>query len=99
MGAKHVIRDVDANEDVQELVENGYFAEEISLYGCAYVLDHRIYFRIHDNEAVIRNFVRREEEAGNIFPTLVDMFYSREKSRLACVKRKKKRHVQEWLRV
>lgn len=79
MGAKHVIRDVDANEDVQELVENGYFAEEISLYGCAYVLDHRIYFRIHDNEAVIRNFVRREEEAGKIFPTLVDMFYSREK--------------------
>ena len=79
MGVKHVIRDVDANEDVKELVENGYFAEEISLYGCAYVVDHRIYFRIHDNEAIIRNFVRREEETGKIFPTLVTTLYKREK--------------------
>lgn len=28
MGAKHVIRDVDANEDVQELVENGYLPKK-----------------------------------------------------------------------
>lgn len=79
MGIKRIIRDVDANEDVQELVENGYFAEEISFYGCAYALDHRIYFRIHENEKMIRTFVRREEEAGNIFPTLVDIFYKRVK--------------------
>ena len=79
MGVKQVIRDVDANKDVKELVENGYFAEEISLYGCAYVLNQRICFRIHDNESAIRNFVRREEEAGTIFPTLVDTYYSRKK--------------------
>lgn len=72
------VRDLDVNSEVMDLLENGYFNDEISFYGCAYVKGGRIYYRLHEKEEAIRHFLH-ESAPKALYPTLLEKISQREK--------------------
>lgn len=72
------VRDVDVGSEVQELLAAGYFDDEISFCGCAYVEAQRIYYRINEQEEAIWRFIRQGMSRG-LCPTPLARIYRRKK--------------------
>ena len=70
-GVRHLImqhRDVQAAEDVRKMAELGYFDTEITMYGCAYLENGKMYYKVSEEPDDIYRFIESALVRG-IYPS------------------------------